>query len=92
MSYKGIRYESKPDNLSQQVRRFKNSLYPPTPCSYLPEQFIRIIELRWACSSAGRAPALQAGGRGFESRHVHQPFLFQRNSVGLRVEEHLVQK
>ena len=28
----------------------------------------------WACSSAGRAPALQAGGRGFESPHVHQAF------------------
>jgi hypothetical protein len=27
---------------------------------------------RRACSSAGRAPALQAGGRGFESPHVHQ--------------------
>src|SRR5437879_3331252 len=31
------------------------------------------IELpSWACSSVGRAPALQAGGRGFESPHVHQ--------------------
>src|SRR5208282_5965822 len=29
---------------------------------------------QWACSSAGRAPALQAGGRGFESPHVHQNF------------------
>lgn len=25
-----------------------------------------------ACSSAGRAPASQVGGRGFESHHVHQ--------------------
>ena len=24
------------------------------------------------CSSDGRAPALQAGGRGFESLHLHQ--------------------
>ena len=24
------------------------------------------------CSSAGRAPALQAGGHGFESHHLHQ--------------------
>jgi hypothetical protein len=30
----------------------------------------------WACSSAGRAPALQAGGRRFEPCHVHQ--FFQR--------------
>src|SRR5271156_722178 len=26
----------------------------------------------WACSSAGRAPAVQAGGRRFEPCHVHQ--------------------
>ena len=28
--------------------------------------------LKWGCSSAGRAPALQAGGHGFESHHLHQ--------------------
>jgi hypothetical protein len=28
---------------------------------------------QWGCSSAGRAPALQAGGRGFESHHLHRP-------------------
>jgi hypothetical protein len=26
----------------------------------------------WGCSSAGRAPALQAGGRRFEPAHLHQ--------------------
>ena len=25
----------------------------------------------WGCSSAGRAPALQAGGQEFESLHLH---------------------
>ena len=25
----------------------------------------------WGCSSAGRAPALQAGGQGFESLYLH---------------------
>ena len=25
----------------------------------------------WGCSSVGRAPALQAGGHGFESHHLH---------------------
>ena len=25
----------------------------------------------WGCSSVGRAPALQAGGQGFESPHLH---------------------
>ena len=29
-------------------------------------------QLNWGCSSAGRAPALQAGGHGFESHHLHQ--------------------
>ena len=42
-------------------------------CSYFREQSIRIVELLWACSSAGRAPALQAGGRRFDPGHVHQP-------------------
>ena len=28
--------------------------------------------LSWGCSSAGRAPALQAGGHGFDSHHLHQ--------------------
>ena len=27
---------------------------------------------QWGCSSAGRAPALQAGGHGFDSHHLHQ--------------------
>ena len=27
--------------------------------------------LKWGCSSVGRAPALQAGGHGFESHHLH---------------------
>ena len=26
----------------------------------------------WGCSSAGRAPALQAGGQEFEPPHLHQ--------------------
>ena len=25
---------------------------------------------KWGCSSVGRAPALQAGGHGFESHHL----------------------
>ena len=31
-----------------------------------------ILHLLRGCSSAGRAPALQAGGHGFESHHLHQ--------------------
>ena len=26
---------------------------------------------KWGCSSVGRAPALQAGGQGFESLYLH---------------------
>src|SRR4029077_8077439 len=36
---------------------------------------ILVVPQKWACSSAGRAPALQAGGRRFEPCHVHQLFL-----------------
>ena len=27
---------------------------------------------QWGCSSAGRAPALQAGGQEFDPPHLHQ--------------------
>ena len=37
---------------------------------------------KWGCSSAGRAPALQAGGQGFDSLHLHQPEDGQRKSLG----------
>jgi hypothetical protein len=30
----------------------------------------------WGCSSIGRAPALQAGGRRFDSVHLHQRIWF----------------
>ena len=29
------------------------------------------VIVKWGCSSAGRAPALQAGGQGFDSLHLH---------------------
>ena len=29
-------------------------------------------DLKWGCSSVGRAPALQAGGQEFESLHLHR--------------------
>ncbi len=35
----------------------------------------------WGCSSAGRAPALQAGGRGFESHHLHSSSAFEVGHV-----------
>ena len=44
---------------------------------WLTRTTFRIISLTmiipvWGFSSAGRAPALQAGGRGFESLKLHQ--------------------
>ena len=41
-----------------------------------PEKEPQIAEERpshvWGCSSAGRAPALHAGGQEFEPPHLHQ--------------------
>ena len=34
---------------------------------------------KWGISSAGRAPALQAGGRRFDPDILHQPFLMVKN-------------
>ena len=31
-----------------------------------------VTTFKWGCSSAGRAPALQAGGQEFDSPHLHQ--------------------
>ena len=31
----------------------------------------------WGCSSAGRAPALQAGGQEFDSPHLHHSDFFE---------------
>ena len=42
----------------------------------LPKREREIITTTlWGCSSAGRAPALQAGGHGFESHHLHHSYL-----------------
>ena len=41
-------------------------------CSILDARSMRNTREIWGCSSAGRAPALQAGGQGFESLHLHQ--------------------
>ena len=33
----------------------------------------------WGCSSAGRAPGSQSGGRGFDPRHLHREKAFKIN-------------
>ena len=46
-----------------------------------PKVFSGVCSLkseRWGYSSAGRAPALQAGGHEFESHYLHQGF-FERS-------------
>ena len=35
----------------------------------------------WGCSSAGRAPALHAGGQGFESPQLHHVLLGTNSGV-----------
>ena len=44
------------------------------PTRRVPEKELSelIPKETWGCSSVGRAPALQAGGHGFESHHLHQ--------------------
>ena len=44
----------------------------------------------WGCSSVGRAPALQAGGHGFESHHLHQRRLGQRDGENDRERNGLI--
>ena len=48
--------------------------------SMIDETIIETVKatLQWGCSSAGRAPALQAGGHGFDSHHLHQPTVWAK--------------
>ena len=34
-----------------------------------------ILKTLWGCSSAGRAPALHAGGQEFEPPHLHHAYV-----------------
>ena len=42
-----------------------------------------ILKTLWGCSSAGRAPALHAGGQEFEPPHLHHAKLKDLQSTGL---------
>ena len=56
-------------------KRFKRSWYGTFVVQFLGTVRKRIDpkpERGRGCSSAGRAPALQAGGHGFEPHHLHQ--------------------
>ena len=53
-------------HLSPMPERFGNGKV------HLRDEGNRIQIPVWGCSSAGRAPALQAGGQGFESLHLHE--------------------
>ena len=71
-NWQRIRFVS--DRLSVQVRysalRIKLERFPRRP--HKPCTWVRIPYPRfWGISSSGRAPALQAGGRGFESFMFH---------------------
>ena len=41
----------------------------------LPTLLKCFVKRLWGCSSVGRAPALQAGGRQFESDQLHHKFI-----------------
>ena len=60
---------------SDRVRH--TGMYASTRCLILKAQKVFAEErtfIIWGCSSAGRAPALQAGGHRFEPVHLHQRF------------------
>ena len=42
--------------------------------SLMLRQYFLVLLFIWGCSSVGRAPALQVGGRGFESNPCNQKF------------------
>ena len=44
------------------------------------KKFVAYLKLKWRISSAGRAPALQAGGRRFDPVILHHTFQMWRGS------------
>ena len=63
------------DNTLRETVREDSSVLTSTKETSFPSSNLnrwRKLQPLWGCSSAGRAPALQAGGHGFESHHLHQ--------------------
>ena len=61
-------------------------------CSILSDRHSKENPL-WGCSSAGRAPALQAGGHGFDSHHLHHPTKgWGQNPSGFEVIENRIKR
>ena len=55
--------------MNNEKLRKKSEAFQPKLFTLHSSLFINPV---WGCSSAGRAPALQAGGHGFDSHHLHQ--------------------
>jgi hypothetical protein len=60
------------DDRRRRTDRSSSVVRPPPPC--------------WGCSSVGRAPALQAGGRRFDSVHLHQDQMREEGHQGSEVD------
>ena len=58
------------------LQKVENEKNCPQPCQKQKEEqrkgYFQLFVLIWGCSSAGRAPALQAGGQEFDPPHLHQ--------------------
>ena len=63
---------TRPESTESEVWNFCCSIYKDQEDLRVLTIFEKATLGTWGCSSAGRAPALQAGGHGFEPHHLHQ--------------------
>ena len=64
---------TRPESTESRVWNFCCSIYKDQGDLKVLTIFEKATLGTWGCSSAGRAPALQAGGHGFEPHHLHHP-------------------
>ena len=64
---------TRPESTESRVWNFCCSIYKDQEDLKVLTIFEKATLGTWGCSSAGRAPALQAGGHGFEPHHLHHP-------------------
>ena len=72
------------------IRSSETFTYARENASDQLERVVLYMDLAlWACSLVGRAPRLHRGGHGFESRRVHQSFLWQAHQTRKNLENQI---
>ena len=94
ITFKGSKtkkFEKQPNGgapISQNFNQIKDLESFPIGHARPPNWIGDTTSLIWGCSSAGRAPALQAGGQEFDPPHLHQRFRKTKSKSHKRHKNH----